>query len=334
MDSPLKLRFWRCEQAGKAGQIPRRFARKALLSALVFFAAIEVNLSTNAGNWARVPRPGNGLAAVAVTNDAAIELGTDELLTIDLGDPDKPRVVLRRALEMNARVGRTGRWRDGTGLFQALGGFAFVATRAHGVQVYDVSNPRSVRFVGHFLPCSVQNPVSVGRDGDQVVLEGCMPAFHRWGGHRHLPKVSIRQAPWRLKTKACQPAAFNTGGSDGGKGADAGPPIPSVMAGTDEPHPERETSRLATEDSWYALICSTPPLPDSEALVQTGAEPGTMANRQEAQRRVRLRQLAARIGTANRRSIEVALVTGNANTHYYSELEQMVNRRADPNRYR
>ncbi|MEN6456193.1 MAG: hypothetical protein ABFD10_18225 [Prolixibacteraceae bacterium] len=97
----------------------------------------------------------NSVRSVAVKEKIVFIVGTEELAAADIADPCHPQILSRVPLE-------------GVGCdIELKGDYAFVACRMGGIQVFDVKNPSSIRYLATYD--SIEQATGIAVNGDILI---------------------------------------------------------------------------------------------------------------------------------------------------------------------
>ena len=98
----------------------------------------------------------------AVSNDHVFLVEGKSLVVVDMTNPAQPTELSRRPLEFNATPGH----------ILAYGGYLYVTTADQGMQVYNVSNPRSPVYVARLAAYDTYHPSAIVIDGNRLYFGG------------------------------------------------------------------------------------------------------------------------------------------------------------------
>jgi hypothetical protein len=100
--------------------------------------------------------------AFAVAGNVVFVAQGTELVAVDMTNPGQPVQLSRRSFD------------SGTTASALLtnGQYLYARTGSRGLQIYRVSNPRSMAYVGRFAPYDAYQPAAVALEGDRVYLGG------------------------------------------------------------------------------------------------------------------------------------------------------------------
>ena len=119
------------------------------------------------------------------------------LVVADLNDPTSPRLLYHRPLAFDAEIARFASV-YGLGFIRVRGAHLYIATKDHGLQVYNVANPAAPIYVGRLAAYDAQRPEMIDLEGDRLYFGGEQLRIYAFDGPTSLTELAALPIPSSL----------------------------------------------------------------------------------------------------------------------------------------